>query len=142
MKRAQEHSYGIIPLRKAGDAWQVLLIHHAKGHWAFPKGHCEAGESPLETAQRELFEETHLEVAQLLSQAPLDEAYQFMRDGTLVEKKVSYFMALVTGEVSVDHKEVVEAVWASFTTAHDMLTFPEAQRLCSTIPNALSLVNS
>ncbi|MBQ3405184.1 MAG: NUDIX domain-containing protein [Oscillospiraceae bacterium] len=36
----------------------VLLIQSGDGHWSFPKGHCEAGESELAAAVREVREET------------------------------------------------------------------------------------
>jgi len=38
---------------------QTLLVHHRKlGKWLQPGGHCEAGETALQTAMREAFEET------------------------------------------------------------------------------------
>ncbi len=36
---------------------QVLLLRHVTGAWVFPKGHIDAGERPLETALREIYEE-------------------------------------------------------------------------------------
>src|SRR5678815_3141072 len=41
---------------------RVLLVHHVYGHrnWELPGGGSEVGESPDETAGRELFEETGL----------------------------------------------------------------------------------
>ena len=41
---------------------QVLLIQQTEGHWGFPKGHVEEGETELETAIREVKEETNLDV--------------------------------------------------------------------------------
>ena len=38
-------------------AGHVLLIRHVNGSWVFPKGHIEPGESPLQTATREIEEE-------------------------------------------------------------------------------------
>lgn len=60
MKR--EVSYGIVPLRYMEGGWQILLIRHHAGHWTFPKGHADRGESPQQTAERELREETGLAV--------------------------------------------------------------------------------
>ena len=35
-----------------------MVKHRAGGHWAFPKGHVEKGETETETAVREVLEET------------------------------------------------------------------------------------
>ncbi len=37
---------------------QVLLVRYRSGGWAFPKGHIEPGETPEQTARREVHEET------------------------------------------------------------------------------------
>ena len=37
---------------------EVLLRRTADGHWIFPKGHVEPGESPAQAAEREVLEET------------------------------------------------------------------------------------
>lgn len=42
-----------------GPDWRVLLVNHRKyGKWVFPGGHVEVGESPDDTAAREVLEET------------------------------------------------------------------------------------
>ena len=38
---------------------------HGEGHWAFPGGHLEFGETPMDCARRELMEETGLEVRRI-----------------------------------------------------------------------------
>ena len=61
MKR--EKSCGGLVFRRQNDLIQLLLIKHKKGgHWSFPKGHVEAGESERETAMREILEETGVHV--------------------------------------------------------------------------------
>lgn len=41
----------------------ILLLHLIKhDYWSFPKGHCEEGESAQDSAKRELFEETGLNI--------------------------------------------------------------------------------
>lgn len=36
---------------------RVLLLEHVSGHWVFPKGHVEQGETQLQAALREVAEE-------------------------------------------------------------------------------------
>ena len=50
-----EKSCGAIVYRKFHGNTELLLIKHANGgHWSFPKGHVEAGETELQTAEREI----------------------------------------------------------------------------------------
>ncbi|WP_293173184.1 NUDIX hydrolase [Oceanithermus sp.] len=46
-------------------AGEVLLIRDRNGYWVFPKGHVEPGEAPLETALREVAEETGVQAEAL-----------------------------------------------------------------------------
>lgn len=55
----KEKSCGAIVFYLEGEKEQILLIKHANsGHWSFPKGHVEAGETEVQTAVREIKEET------------------------------------------------------------------------------------
>ncbi|MDA1334469.1 MAG: NUDIX domain-containing protein [bacterium] len=53
-----ERSAGAVVFRKQGRRILYLLLQHMRGHWAFPKGHIEEGEKPVEAARREIKEET------------------------------------------------------------------------------------
>ena len=44
------------------DKDKILVIQQKEGHWGFPKGHVEEGETEVETAIREIKEETNLDV--------------------------------------------------------------------------------
>ena len=41
----KEKSCGALVVRMGNDEPEILLIKHNGGHWAFPKGHVEAGET-------------------------------------------------------------------------------------------------
>ena len=59
-----EKSCGAIVFRKYHGNTELLLIKHANGgHWSFPKGHVEPGETEEETAAREVKEEVAIDVA-------------------------------------------------------------------------------
>lgn len=48
-------------MRREGSAWRYLFLR-AYNYWDFPKGLVEEGEVPLETARREVLEETGISV--------------------------------------------------------------------------------
>jgi len=134
-----ENSFGIIPLRRKGKGWEVLLIQHRSGgHWAFPKGHAEVGESSQESAERELTEETGLRVIRYLSDTPFVETYHFMRRGIPTNKIVTYFLAEVDGgEVVLQREELHASKWLPVDTAEDFVTYPQAKALCRKIRDAV-----
>lgn len=58
-----EKSCGAIVYRRFHGNIEILLIKHINsGHWSFPKGHVENGETEMETAKREIMEETSIDV--------------------------------------------------------------------------------
>lgn len=54
---------GAVIYRKSRGIVQFLVLKHANGgHWSLAKGHTEPGETEVQTALREIDEETGLEV--------------------------------------------------------------------------------
>lgn len=144
MKCIQELSFGVIPLIKmaeegkgseGGLAWNLLLLRHRSGgHWSFPKGHVEAGESPEATAQRELLEETGLHIVRLLSPEIIWDEYEFIRGDSLIQKKVGYFLAEVSGVLRLQGSEICEAAWLPAAQAQQRATFPQLAFLIKNLP--------
>ncbi|NDD59044.1 MAG: NUDIX domain-containing protein [Chlamydiae bacterium] len=127
----KDASFGIVPISKMNQEWQVLLIYHRNGnHWGFPKGHKEGRESDFQAACRELFEETGLHVLTCLCDQPYVERFHFSRFGKKIEKTVSYFPAMVSGRISIQLEEIREATWFNFDQAIERLTFEEARSIC------------
>ena len=127
-----ECSYGIIPLRynDISKEWDVLLVRHRGGHWSFPKGHANVGESYKETAIRELYEETGLTVESFLFENPLSESYSFFFQKTRIFKTVLYYIASVSGEVVIQVEEISDSCWLPLDRAGERMTFPEGESLC------------
>lgn len=125
-----EESFGIIPVTQEGGDWYVFLIQHQKGrHWSFPKGHKEEGETAMQTATRELLEETALSIKRILHSEPFVEIYQFRKEGQPVTKKVSYFLAETVGTYELDPNEIAQGRWFSLKDAEMQITFPETKDL-------------
>ncbi len=138
MQTAKDEAFGIIPviLASSGSDHQFLLILHNKGHWGFPKGHKDAGESDLETARRELREETGLETYTLLD-IQLSENYQFFSpEGVRINKTVVYFVASVSltamGDpptITIQPEELSDYRWCTLADGLKLIPFEEGQRL-------------
>lgn len=126
----EDTSFGIIPLKKFSGIWHVLLINHCSNYWAFPKGHANPNETPLESAKRELFEETGLHVTNVLSDQNIIDKYRFEYQKELINKTVIYFIAEVTGTILVQPEEVIEAKWVPLSEAEKHVTFPETKDIC------------
>ncbi|MEG4280555.1 NUDIX domain-containing protein [Microcoleus sp. MON1_C1] len=125
----KDECFGIVPIfGKEADAL-FLLIQHQAGHWAFPKGHANPGESPAETARREFEEETGISDFEMLDEPSFTEHYSFVKDGEPIEKTVTYFLGFVNSmEVVLQEEEVQNSAWLSFDEAVKRITF-DANRL-------------
>lgn len=124
-------SFGVIPLKQENGIWHVLLILHKEGsHWSFPKGKADGNETAMQTAQRELKEETGLDIVTFLNEEPYVEQYQFRSRGELMQKTVHYFPAIVSGELYLQEEEIRDSLWLPLSEAIEHLTFKEAKNIC------------
>lgn len=130
----QDQAFGIIPVGCWGTEVRFLLIQHHAGHWGFPKGHAEAGETALATACREFEEETGISHYQPLPTPTWREHYQTQKKGKPIAKQVTYFLAIVTQEqVTIQAREIQAYTWDTFTQALHRLTYPSTRTLLSEV---------
>lgn len=122
--------YGVVPLRKVDAGYEVLLVNHKKGFWGFPKGHKNPGETDFQAAERELFEETGLQIVKTLDKTPFQEHYHYTEDERLYSKTVFYFVAVVEGTLSLQKEEILESRWVSLKESIHLATFPESKKIC------------
>ena len=120
-----DHSFGVVPIRIRGGKREFLLIQHLAGHWAFPKGHAEAGETPLQSAKRELTEETGLGHVALRGSPAFEERYITVKRGVSLDKTVTYYIGdvLVDEPVAVQEAEVRDYAWLAEADAMARITY-------------------
>jgi len=127
---ATEQSFGIVPIFKKDNEVWILLIQHNAGHWAFPKGHAELGETELQTARRELLEETGIEDVLIITSPVFEERYRISRKGSWREKTVRYWIGYVRDpNVHPQESEVRDYRWATLAETRTMITYPQTQKL-------------
>jgi 8-oxo-dGTP pyrophosphatase MutT (NUDIX family) len=115
----------IVPTRRGAQGQKVL---------ALPKGHVDPGETPEQTAAREVREETGVE-AELVEQLG-EVRYFYQRAGVRVFKRVRFFLFAYRGGSVEDHDdEVEEARWMPLEEAMSALSY-EGER--SMVARALS----
>lgn len=128
-----DFSCGVVPVRvTAAGVMEFLLVQLHAGHWAFPKGHPEAGEDDRAAAERELLEETGLVAERIVEGVSFDEGYVFTKkSGKQVSKTVRYFVGLVSkgAEVVVQPEEVQAFAWGDRAATRERFTFAEGKAL-------------
>ena len=128
----KESSAGIIPYRSTTDTSReyLLLKYENGGHWGFPKGHIEEGESTRQAALREFQEETSCTVEFLHPHFTEIQEYTYQRESIRHAKQVYYFLGKISDgcEVSLS-SEHVDFRWCPYGRARDRLTYPGTKRI-------------
>lgn len=138
-----EHSFGVIPVYQKGGQTYFLIIQHNAGHWAFPKGRAEKGETELETAIRELREETGVSDVSVNAERVFEENYTRTKWGSPkqhVNKTVRYFLGIVHDpKVKLQQAEVQDHKWATYEEARGLITFDASRKVLDEAAKALKL---
>ena len=122
-----EKSCGALVYRTRGKRRELLLIRLRKGgHWSFPMGHVEEGETERETALREVKEETGISV-ELQDGFRVSVEYSPKRG---VQKQVVYFLGkAVPGPIVRQKEEVRSAAWMPVEVAVRRVTYDNDRML-------------
>jgi len=130
-----EKSCGAIVYRKHHGNLEILLIKHVNsGHWSFPKGHVEEGESEMETALREIKEETGVDV--IIDPTFRETVSYFPRKDT--QKIVVYFIAKAKSfDLSPQEDEIAEIRWVDVGCANTVLTYENDKTIVSKAKRAI-----
>lgn len=128
----QEKSCGAVVI----DNNKVLLIKHVLGHWDLPKGHMENGETEVQTAIREIKEETNIDTE-------INEKYRYTIEYSPMEgvmKEVVYFVATKKSDNIIEQEEEVQlAEWVEINEAIERLTFDNAKGVLRKVKEDLNI---
>jgi 8-oxo-dGTP pyrophosphatase MutT (NUDIX family) len=130
-----ERSSGFIVFRQENEKRLYLLLHYEAGHWDFVKGNIEDGEDELETARRELREETGISDIRVVDGFKKKINYFFKRDRVLIRKEVIFFAGSTREREVRLSFEHIRYVWADYDEAMKILTYKTAR-------DVLTLVDS
>ncbi|KFI49549.1 NUDIX hydrolase [Bifidobacterium amazonense] len=128
----REYSAGGLVFDRHGRV-AIIARHSRSGHleWCLPKGHIEKGETPQQTAVREVHEETGILGEVVDSIATID--YWFTGTSQRVHKLVHHFaLRQVGGELSVDgdpDHEAEDAIWVDFEDLDGVLSYPNERKI-------------
>ncbi|MCY1021641.1 NUDIX hydrolase [Pyxidicoccus sp. MSG2] len=130
----REASAGGVVIRESAGTWEVAVIRpHGRPLWALPKGHVDPGESPEQTATREVHEETGLTVTLIAPLGEIRYVYQFR--GQRIFKRVHFFLfryqAGALGPLPGPRVEVDEVRWVPVTQLVPLLGYKGEKAVAS-----------
>ncbi len=133
-----EKSAGAIVFRRKNNKIKYLLIQYGWGHWEFPRGLIERGESLEETARREIKEEVGIKDIEFIPGFKEWFKFFFKLKGKNIMKIATFLLAETkTKEVKLSH-EHKDYVWLEYEKALEKLTFKNSKEVLKKANDFLS----
>lgn len=126
-----EHSAGAVIFKKEKKEIKYLLLHYKykSEYWGFPKGNIENDETEEQTAQREIREETNLEV-DLIPDFKEKVSWFYKKEDQTIYKETVFFLAQAKsdGQVKISDEHLGYA-WHTYQNAYKKLKFKNSQEI-------------
>ncbi len=132
LRTVQEISAGGLVVDQLDDASVAAIIgrvdRRGRLEWVLPKGHVEPGETPEQTAVREVHEETGLQSRVISTLGDID--YWFVADERRIHKTVHHYLLEATGgRLGTVDAEVSEVAWVPIADLTGRLRYASERRL-------------
>lgn len=123
-------SGGVVFRRNNNNEVEILLAQDAKDRWTIPKGHIEPGETPRQTAEREIQEETGLKEMDVLNHLGKTQ-FRYRRQNSLVLMTMHVFLVRAKGDSNRLVKEgwMNGIGWFPFAEALDKIEYEGIEKL-------------
>ena len=138
---ARETSVGAVVFRGDGDR-KYLLLHYEAGHWDFPKGNVEKGETPENTALREIREETGIEDIAFIPGFDERIRYFYKREKKTIAKEVEFLLAETKSERVKLSSEHTGYEWLGYGEANERITFRNSKDILKKAESFLAKLES
>lgn len=130
-----ERSCGAVVYRMINNEARFLLIRNRRSsNWSFPKGHIEKGETPEETAKREVLEEAGIRIS-IIDGFKCKSEYSIQNR---IQKTVQIFVATTTDvRTKIQYEEIEDYIWLTFENAYKSLKFENDKAILKDANNFL-----
>ena len=123
-----EKSCGAVVYTVVGGQIKYLLVANLQGIYGFPKGHTEPGETEIETALREVYEETNLKIELIGGFRATDEHSIPGKENTI--KQIVYFLGYYNDQdVIYQPEELSGARLVGYTEAMELFQYESSKRI-------------
>lgn len=132
-----EKSCGAIIFTKESGQIRYVIIQSKEGIYGFPKGHMEGTETEIQTALREIAEETGLSV-NMIDGFRTEDVHTFTRDGKTRLKHIVYFLGEYSNQIpTAQISELRSVCLLDYETAISVFQFESSRRLLTEAHNFL-----
>ncbi len=120
------------------DLGQVIVVKQDNDTWSFPKGHLEPGETALEAAKRETYEESGVSDLELIKELGTYQRAKNNDSKTGIRKSITLFLFKTNQkELKPIDPENPEARWIDKDKVVDLLSYPKDKEFFSSVLQTL-----